>query len=79
MSSDSNAFYIRICSSVIPCCGAIVACVLVLIGKAKDYDCGDLITEGSMIEEEKIKNQLKTRLLNKPPKIFEERKKKMIY
>jgi len=74
VSSDSNAFYIRICASVIPCCGAIVACILVLIGKAKDYDCGDLITEGSMIEEEKIKNQLKTHLLNKT-RILEERRK----
>jgi len=63
VSSDSNVLYIRVCAALIPCCGAILACILVLIGKAKDYDCGDLITEGSIVDEYKIKNQLKTHLL----------------
>jgi len=51
--------------SVVPCCGALLACVLVLMGKAKDYDCGDLITEGSLTEDVQIKNQLKAHLLKK--------------
>jgi Na+/melibiose symporter-like transporter len=46
VSSDENETYIRVCTSIIPAIAAVVACFFVTIGKAKDYDAGDLVTEG---------------------------------
>lgn len=46
--------YIRICTSVVPTCGALLACFLVLIGNAKDYDSGDVVTESFLKDSNKL-------------------------
>jgi len=54
VSTDENETYIRVCTSIIPAIAAVVACFFVLIGKASDYDSGDLVTEGANDDSEKI-------------------------
>jgi len=54
VSSDENETYIRVCTSIIPAIAAVVACFFVTIGKAKDYDAGDLVTEGAEEGDSKV-------------------------
>ena len=54
VSSDENETYIRVCTSIIPAIAVVVACFFVTIGKAKDYDAGDLVTEGAEEGDSKI-------------------------
>lgn len=45
VSDPKNDDYVRICTSIIPAISVIFAWVLVLIGKATDYDAGDVVVD----------------------------------
>jgi len=58
VSDIQNESYVRVCTTVIPAVSVVGAWILVLIGKATDYDAGDAVIDGHKKEPAHSNNEI---------------------
>jgi len=58
VSDIQNEYYVRVCTTVIPAVSVVGAWILVLIGKATDYDAGDAVIDGHKKEPAHSNNEI---------------------